>query len=348
MIPSPEPAADAGASQAPQAAPPAAARNASSVSTPDGTPAGNPPRRRRRWPALLRIVLVLGLLAWASSRVDMRELAATLRAADGRFLALAALGIVLSQFTAAWRWFRLLKAAGSHWSFARSLAVYAAGLFLGLFIPTGVGGDVYRIARMRGSGAGFARGTVTILLERAIGLWALLLLGCWLVWQEPTTRPWAGLFWSASAGGLVGFLALAIPGGPEWIGRLLGRRVREAFPPDSMDALRSALPGTLGLSLLNHSWLVLVNLALAHGLALATPALAIAAAVPLVLLAAQVPIAPGGLGVREAGYVFFLGRVGVPQSQALAVALGWLALLLAVGLLGSIGLFADREAKKSE
>ena len=57
-----------------------------------------------------------------------------------------------------------------------ALELDAASVFLGLFIPTGVGGDVYRIARVRGSGAGLARGTATILLERAVGLLALLLL----------------------------------------------------------------------------------------------------------------------------------------------------------------------------
>jgi len=61
----------------------------------------------------LRIALVAALLYWIFQKVDFVEFAHTLRNADARFLALAALAIVLSQFTAAWRWFRLLKAAGS-------------------------------------------------------------------------------------------------------------------------------------------------------------------------------------------------------------------------------------------
>ena len=43
---------------------------------------------------------------------------------------------------------------------------------------------------------------------------------------------------------------------------------------------------------------------------------AVCAAVPLVLLAAQLPITPGGTGVREAAYVFFLGRVGVRKARS--------------------------------
>jgi uncharacterized membrane protein YbhN (UPF0104 family) len=66
-----------------------------------------------------------------------------------------------------------------------------------------------------------------------------------------------------------------------------------------------------------------------------------------VLLAAQIPITPGGIGVREAGYVFFLGRVGVGEEPALALALGWAALLYALGLVAALGLLADRDAKRA-
>jgi uncharacterized membrane protein YbhN (UPF0104 family) len=74
----------------------------------------------------------------------------------------------------------------------------------------------------------------------------------------------------------------------------------------------------------------------------------VCAAVPLVLLAAQVPITPGGVGVREAGFVFFLGRVGVDESHALALALTFFVLLLAIGLVCGLGLLLDRDAPRAE
>jgi uncharacterized membrane protein YbhN (UPF0104 family) len=299
----------------------------------------------------LRVLLVVGLFYWIFKRVDFAQFARTLRAADARFLALAALAILLSQFTAAWRWYRLLVAAGSNWSFGKSLAVYGAGLFLGLFIPTGVGGDVYRVARVRASGAGLARGTATILLERAIGLLALLLLGAGFVFAHPATRPWGSLFALGAIAGLAGLAALWLPGGPEWVARLLdkfpgrgmGDRMRRAFPADAMSRLHGAIPGTVLLSLANHSWLFLVNVLLARGLALPLTWTTVCAAVPLVLLAAQIPITPGGAGIREAAYVYFFGRVGLEEGPALALALGWFALLVLVSLLGAFGLLFDRD-----
>jgi uncharacterized membrane protein YbhN (UPF0104 family) len=303
-----------------------------------------------QWLSLtLRVLLVIGLLYWIFQKVDFVEFAHTVRNADARFLALAAVAIVCSQFTAAWRWFRLLRAAGSTWSWGQSLAVYGAGLFLGLFIPTGVGGDVYRVARVRSSGAGLARGTATILLERAIGLLALLLLGVGFVAAHPATRPWAALFGLGAVAGLAGLAALWIPGGVDYVARVLetlpvhgiGNRFRKAFPDDAMSRLHDAIPGTVLLSLANHSWLLLVNVLLARGLGLPLPWTTVCAVVPLVLLAAQIPITPGGAGIREAAYVTFFKTVGIQEGPALALALSWFALLVMVSLLGALGLLAE-------
>jgi hypothetical protein len=272
------------------------------------------------------------------------------RRADARYLVLAFVALVASQLTAAWRWHRLLRSAGSRWEFGQGLATYGAGLFLNLFLPTGVGGDVYRVARARTSGAGLGRAAVTVLLERAIGLVALLLLGTGFVAAHPATRPWAVLFGTGAVLGLVGIALLWIPGGPAHVAAFadrlgkahLGDRVRGAFPAEAMDRLRGAIPGTIALSLANHAWLWLVNVLLAMGLGIAVPWTAICAAVPIVLLAAQIPITPGGTGVREAAYLYFLGRVGVPHALALAVALGWLAVLAVVSLAGALGFLFER------
>lgn len=305
----------------------------------------------------LRLALVAGLLAWIATRIDLAAFGRTLAAADPRWLVAAGLVVVLSHATAAWRWHRLLAAAGATWRFGHAASVYAAGVFLGLFLPTGVGGDVYRLARVRNSGAGLLRGAATILIERAIGLLALLVVGVGFVGAEAGTRPWAVPLAIAIGAGVVGLTILALPGGPAALARGLdcvpgpGPRlagwVREAFPAEVMDRLRGALPGTLVLSLANHGLLIGVNVLLALGLGIAVPWTAIAAAVPLVLLAAQLPITPGGIGVREAGYVYFLGRVGLAEEAALAIALGWAALLYAVGLVAALGLFADRGPRRA-
>jgi len=319
-----------------------------------------PAPARRRIPrippallAVLRVAVVLALFAWIASRLDWNELKDALRHADRGDLGLAFLALVASQVTAAVRWHGLLRAAGSRWTLARSMSTYGAGLCLGLFLPTGVGGDVYRVAQARGSGAGLARGTATVLLERAVGLVALLLLGAFFVAAHPATRPWALLFAAGAAAGLLGLALLWTPGGTDRVATALARfgrpglaaRLTAAFPDEAMVRLRSSMPVTFALSLANHAFILLVNVLLARGLGIVVPWTALGAAVPLVLLAAQIPITPGGTGLREAAYLYFLGRVGVSHALALALALGWVAVLAGVSALGALGFLFERRRR---
>jgi hypothetical protein len=44
--------------------------------------------------------------------------------------------------------------------------------------------------------------------------------------------------------------------------------------------------------------------------------------------------------------VFFFARIGVGEAQALALALGWFALLVFVSLLGALGFLFERTDKE--
>ena len=56
---------------------------------------------------------------------------------------------------------------------------------------------------------------------------------------------------------------------------------------------------------------------------------------PAVAIAQVLPISVGGLGVREGAFVLFLGPLGVPAGQAVALGLLVYGLNLAVSLLGA-------------
>jgi uncharacterized membrane protein YbhN (UPF0104 family) len=50
----------------------------------------------------------------------------------------------------------------------------------------------------------------------------------------------------------------------------------------------------------------------------------------------MIPVSLNGLGIREGAFVFFLAQVGVPEAQALSLALLWLAVLIASSLIGGL------------
>ena len=57
---------------------------------------------------------------------------------------------------------------------------------------------------------------------------------------------------------------------------------------------------------------------------------------PLVTVLSAVPISMNGLGIREAGYVWFLQQQGVDVDTATAFGILWFSVLLASSLAGGL------------
>ena len=74
----------------------------------------------------------------------------------------------------------------------------------------------------------------------------------------------------------------------------------------------------------------------ARALHLDFPFSAIAVFVPLVSLASMIPVSVNGLGVREALYIFFFGRLGAPAEVSVSLALLYLAVTFMASLPGGV------------
>jgi uncharacterized membrane protein YbhN (UPF0104 family) len=61
---------------------------------------------------------------------------------------------------------------------------------------------------------------------------------------------------------------------------------------------------------------------------------------------AMVPISIVGLGVREAGVIYFFAKVGVDGSTALGMSLVWFSLTLILNGLGGVAFLLDNHAAK--
>lgn len=304
-----------------------------------------PHRWRRRLVLAARIAVAVALFAWLGTQIDWAALGTTFAHAR---LWLAALGLAvlwLALAIAVLRWRRILRALGSPLGLAEITRVFASGLFLSLFLPTTIGGDVYRLARIGQGGFGPARGAVSLLAERGIGLLALLLLVAPVIAVHPLTRDLVALAVVLGMGGLGVIVAVVFWGGP--VAHWLARRMpvlEPALGPVSWSALLRQAPAVFGLSLLIHLATVGSNVLFAHALRVPLAPWDALALIPLIVLAGQIPISPGGLGVREAGFVYFLGRAGIAKEPALAVGLAWLAALYLTGAVGALLFLVDRRS----
>ncbi|NNE44458.1 MAG: hypothetical protein HKN12_09630, partial [Gemmatimonadetes bacterium] len=127
--------------------------------------------------------------------------------------------------------------------------------------------------------------------------------------------------------------ASGLPGLPTAVRERL-RRILDAMAAVSGARRVSAQALLLSLGLSASS--AFFHWSVARALAIDVPLLVFFVIVPTVMLAASLPITLNGLGIRELGFVAFLGIQGVPASSAAVFAFLVFALPLVFALAGGV------------
>lgn len=126
---------------------------------------------------VLKITVSLALAALLLWAVDWEKLPGLVRNYNWWAALLAAIGIVVQFPISAWKWQSALRVCGANLEFPFLLRIYAIGHFIGQFLPTTIGGDAYRAYRVLPLVLPRSRAVTSIVLERAVGLASLLVLG---------------------------------------------------------------------------------------------------------------------------------------------------------------------------
>lgn len=313
---------------------------------------GAEPGALRQWfarPAVRRtlpVLLSLAAFAYVFSIVDLPALTAAVRRISARTWLIATLLCAASLSAGALRWWLLFHAFGApHLPRFRELARhYATGYFFNMYLPGGVSGDVVRgLATQQAFGPGSAGGFATVVVERALGLSALL----GLVAAATLLHPRLGLArFQARAFVLFG-LALVLVLGFASLGRLARflpvARLREWLA-------KVPVPHAYGPIVLG--WVISLGCQIAPTVAghlllseiHAPPSLFDSLAiVPIAGAAAFLPFSVSGAGFREAVFVKLYAQVGVPEWASLAAALClWAVQAFLAGLCGVYVLFRRR------
>lgn len=302
---------------------------------------------------LIKVAVSAALLSVLYSRVDLAGLARLL--ANMRVWLLLPVAVILffNTWVSAAKWRLLLRADDIHIPQSSLVASYLIATFFNVFLPSNVGGDFYRIYDVGRSTAKPINTFASVFADRLSGFLALALLG--LVFST------AGLSLIGDprvlAAPLVLFAALVTIVVLLVQQRLLRRilvltrldrigpiaRINEGVMA-ALTAYRTR-PGVLrwimGISFVFQIGVIVCVWLLATALRIDMPFFAFCVFVPLISILEALPVSIYGLGLRDAGYVFFLTRLGHPDEQGLSLALLYVIVTLIYSSVGGI-LFALR------
>jgi hypothetical protein len=133
---------------------------------------------------LARLVIFAVLVAWLAQRLDVATLREVGRDAIRHpfWISSGVLFMLLTSFAAALRWRGLLRTQGVGLSAGRVLRIFFIGQFFNSFMLGACGGDMARIYYvLRGTTARRTEAVTTVLIDRGIGIYVQILLGCLLI-----------------------------------------------------------------------------------------------------------------------------------------------------------------------
>jgi len=299
---------------------------------------------------LIRIAIGLAVVAVLIVRTpDRTALRHALTSASKGWVVAAALALFCGLAVSALRWRAYLDALEIYLPFPTVLRLYFVGTFFNAFLPSGIGGDGYKAVRIGRARGGMAQAFASVFLDRFAGFVALAgigLLGALItILSGQKHLKVAAISTVLSAGMALGALILLVLGE-----RLLGRgrvikehgiggKLREAVRAihaagrHPQAAARGYLFGVVfQLFVLGY------HLCVARALHITqVSVVGMTGIVVIASLATIIPLSPGGLGFREAAYVWALGTFGVPlHSDKLAFALLILVVLLLTSAVGGL------------
>ncbi|OHC81278.1 MAG: hypothetical protein A3G73_11155 [Rhodospirillales bacterium RIFCSPLOWO2_12_FULL_67_15] len=277
----------------------------------------------------LKILIAGGLVGWlvSSGRLDLSVLAgAQLTSYQAIGLAAVLVNLVLS----ALRWHWLLRALGGRASLGQVTRWTWIGEFFSMISPGIGGGELARgYYAFRNSPEGRLAALSTVLVDRVIGLWAMLLLALCslaaLFLGNGIQSPVIALVGAATVGGFT-----AITAGTAMLLYVPARNIGLSLLPDkiaapvrtlcdSYQSQKTVLIRCAALSIVSNATLMLSFFIAGIILDLPLTWQGVLLIVPVIFIANFLPISPGGIGVGEVVSALLFAQFDVAGGAAVMV-----------------------------
>ena len=302
---------------------------------------------------VLKTIVSLGLLALIVSHVDIARAWRQFQTLKLPFVGFALLYYTGLQWLSCLRWQVVLQSTNHSVSMGDLLGSYFAGMFLNFFLPSSLGGDVYRVYRIAKATQDSEAAVVSVFLERFTGLAALsalALLGLPPAFKVVGRWDIIILFFGCVAALVAGVLLIVSPRLLIWaepwlqtlhLSGLAARFAKIQRLLRQFAQHRQALAWSMGLSFLLQLGIVHYHYLVAQQLRISVSYLELLVFIPIIVVVALLPISLGGLGLKEGLWVYLLSRIGLTAEQALLLSLTITLLSWLLSLPGGVILLLD-------
>ena len=279
----------------------------------------------------IKILVSLGLTIYLfSKKVDKTELINNFKIMNWRFLPFIFLTLIANYVIGAFRWKALLIQKGTEKvSRIYLIKLYFMGAFFNNFMPTSIGGDVYKMYTLGKKIDSQVIGFSSVFIERFTGILMLALIGLLSMSRNLGFGVFIILLWTVS-GFFIGMNVL----------RILSKKIK--FLKKIYDALMvyKDRPKVLIYAFLTSVLIQICAISTQHLIFMAVgirlPIFYSLMAFPIITLAGFFVPSINGLGVQDALYASMFSFVGVSASTAISVSILYHMVRMVTSLIGGV------------
>ena len=292
-----------------------------------------------------RIFVTAAILLALFKFIPYKKLIDVYRDSEKVYLFLGIAVFFLCQIIAIFRWRFLLSSLGIHISYKEALCSSLCGLFLNLFFPSSVAGDVFRSFSISCRHGNAGKIASSVLMDRFSGGIALTLISLLAFIAGRNMILGEGIAAALFALCVIaGFTALVIFSKSFFL--FLVKVFKRKSLKEKLVSFHDKLyffknnPGIFIKSLFFSFFIqvltVLGFFIISRAFDVKISLVYFLIVVPIVTAIALIPITIAGAGTREASLVYFLSLVGVEKSVSLGISLVNLIFMVFIGIIGGI------------
>jgi uncharacterized protein (TIRG00374 family) len=297
---------------------------------------------------LVKIVFSTTLMYILYRRIPLEELKEVMSSLNYLYFLPIGLLLFVNTVLSALKWRLFLSADGVDIPLSTLTMTYLIGSFYNLFLPSNIGGDSYRIYDIGQKSRENVRAAASVFADRFSGFLALVSLS--LISSVLVAREFNNFFFFLAP--LLIFLIMLVV----LIALIKEKPVRALLSLTRLNrfpflvkltekfflsfqcygADRKLLTQVMLISFVFQLSVIFIVQLLALSLHASVSFFYFSAFVPLITLMEALPISVFGLGLRDVGYVFFFGWVGMTDIQTRSLALLFLGTSLGYSLIGGL------------